>query len=83
MVVTLTPVCSVDLAVGHALLQQPDDRPAVGEGLQFRRRAEVAEEVTALVDAPEREHGLEQRAFRGGFLAGGDARWFFTVDPMY
>ena len=73
MVVTLTPGLAVDLAIGQVALQQPDHGPAVGQGLQLGGRAQVAEEVAALLDGAQREDGLEQGALGGGFLARGDA----------
>jgi len=63
----------VDLAVGHVPLQEPDDRPAIGEGLQLGGRAQVAEEVAAFLDGAQGQDGLEERPLGGGFLARGDA----------
>ena len=61
----------VDLAVGKALLQPLDHGPAIGDGLQLGRRAQVAEEGTAFVDRLEGQHGGKQAALRERFLAGG------------
>ena len=59
----------VDLAVGQAALQQFDHRPAVGHGLQFGRRAQVAEEAAAFLDAAQRQDRGAQRALVLLFLA--------------
>src|SRR5690242_14223157 len=67
----------VDLAVGHALLEQGDDGPAVREGLQLRRRAQVAKERPAFLDAAQGQDGAEQRTLREDFLAGCDGAMLF------
>ena len=41
---------AMNFAIGQALLQPLDHRPAVGDGLQLGRGAQVAEERAALVD---------------------------------
>ena len=62
----------VNLAVGQALLQPFDYRPAVGDGLQLCRRAQIAEERASFVDVLEGQHGGEQAALGERLLAGGD-----------
>src|SRR5687767_8621616 len=51
---------AVDLAIGDAFLQPVHDRPAVRYGLEFRGRAEVAEECAALVHGLEGQHSGKQ-----------------------
>ena len=68
---------ALHLPVGDLVLQPDGDRPAVGQGLQFRGRAEVAQEITAFFDRAQGQQGLAQRAFGGGFLAGGNSTVIF------
>ena len=50
----------VNLAVGQALLQVFDDLPAVYERLEFRGRAQILEEIAALVARLQADDGLEK-----------------------
>ena len=59
----------VDLPVGQSAAQQFDDGPAVGQRLQFRGRAQIAEERAAFVGCVQREDRLVQRPYVLGFLA--------------
>ena len=67
----------MDLPVGHAVLQQADDCPAIGQRLQFGRRAQVAEERPAFLDAAQRQDRAEQGALRQRFLARGQGTMLF------
>src|ERR1035437_1937146 len=58
-----------DCEVGKTLLQQPRDQPAMGEGLQFGPRAEVAQEARQLVAAAQAEDGFRQRVQLADILA--------------
>src|SRR5262245_40010799 len=67
----------VDLAIGHALLEQGDDGPAIRKRLQFRGGAQVAKERAALLHALQGQDGAEQRPFRQDFLARGEGPMLF------
>lgn len=53
----------MNLPVWHTLQQQFDDLPAVSKGLQFRRCAEILEEIAAFSSGPQRFDGVEKRVF--------------------
>jgi hypothetical protein len=72
MVVTLT-----------VFLQVFDDLPAIDQGLQFCRRAQVLEKVSALVAVPQAYHGVEEGVFGAVLLAFGFVAVGFHVEPMY
>ena len=61
IVAVLAPVVARDLGVVHALVEQPDDRPALGHVVQLVERAQVAEEALGLVERLERQDRLEER----------------------
>jgi len=75
MVVTLTPVCPMNLAIRQSAPQTLDHRPAVGHRLQFSRGAQVAQEGAAFLDAAQRDDGRDQVALGQGFLAADSCRW--------
>src|SRR5688572_538193 len=54
----------VDLAIGQAVLQVLDDGPAVDEGLELRRRAEVGEELLAFVLVAQAQDGAVKPLLR-------------------
>jgi hypothetical protein len=62
---------AMNLAIGQAAPQALDHGPAVGHRLQFRRRAQVAQEGAAFLDAAQRDDGGDQVALGQGFLARG------------
>ena len=65
----------VDLAIGHALLQQRHHLPAVRQRLQLGRRAQVAQERGDLFGAGQRGEGRSQagQIGLGVFFSGGGA----------
>ena len=60
---------SVNFAVGQPALEKLDHRPAVGHGLKLGRRAQIAEETAAFLDAAQRENRRAERPFVLLFLA--------------
>ena len=61
IVAVLAPVRSRDLGVVHAVVEQADDRPALGHVAQLAERAQVAEEALGLVAVVEAQDRVEQR----------------------
>ncbi len=61
----------MNLAVGEVLLQQFHHVPPVNESLQFGGRAQVFEEIAALIDRFERYDGREQGVLGRVLLAFG------------
>jgi hypothetical protein len=53
----------VDFPIGQAAFQQFDYGPTVSHGLQFCRRAQIAEKTSAFLDASQRENRAAQGAF--------------------
>ena len=61
------------------MLQVLDDLPAIDERLKFRRRAQVLEEIAALLGALEADESLEQARLRRVLLALGFVSIGFQV----
>ena len=73
----------VNLALGQVLLEVLDDLPAIDEGLEFRWRAEVLEEITTLGPGLQADYGREQRVFGALLLTFGFVAIGFHVESMY
>ena len=74
---------AMNLPVGHAALQRLHHGPAVGHGLEFRGRAEIAQECPHLFRSLERCQRNAEVALGESFLAGGQATVGFHVVPLY
>jgi hypothetical protein len=59
----------MDLTIGKAALQTVNSRPAIGHRLNFRRRAQVAKECSALIRRSQHRNSRKQRSFSERFLA--------------
>ena len=59
----------VNFSIGQTLLKVFDDLPSVDESLEFCGRAQILEEISALLDRLEAHQGLEERVLRSGLLA--------------
>src|SRR5882672_2573235 len=60
---------AMDFTIGRVALQILDHRPAIGHGLQLRRRAQVAEELAAFLHRAQRQDCGIQGALGELFLA--------------
>src|SRR5579872_5307470 len=63
---------SVYLAIRQPTLQELDDAPAISHRLNFRRRAQIAEESAAFLSALQGRDGRVEIAFCQSFLPGRD-----------
>ena len=59
----------VNLPIGQTFLEQAHDLPAIDDGLQLGRSAEILEEISALFGGSKRNDRVEERVFGTGLAA--------------